>query len=52
MNALFLARKSFASILDAVSDEDFVRPAEIEGATSPIAYIATMNGHIAVDKVS
>jgi len=28
-----------------------VRAAEIEGATSPIAYITSMNGHITVEKV-
>ena len=51
MNSMSLARKTFASILEAVSDEDIVRAAEIEGATSPIAYITSMNGHITVEKV-
>jgi phosphohistidine phosphatase SixA len=51
MNALSLARKTFASILDAASEEDIVRVAEVEGASSPIAYITSMNGHMSVDNV-
>jgi hypothetical protein len=51
MNALSLARKTFALILNAASDEDIVKAAEIEGRSSPIAYITSMNGHMSVNNV-
>jgi hypothetical protein len=51
MNAVSLARKTFASILDAASEEDIVRVAEIEGGSSPVAFITSMNGHMNVDNV-
>lgn len=51
MNALSLARKTFASILNAASEEDLVRVAEIEGRSSPVAFITSMNGHMSVENV-
>ena len=51
MNALSLARKTFASILNAASEEDIVRVAEIEGRSSPVAFITSMNGHMNVENV-
>ena len=51
MNALSLARKTFASILNAASEEDIVRVAEIEGRSSPVAFITSMNGHMSVENV-
>jgi len=51
MNALSLARKTFSSILNAASEEDLVRVAEIEGKSSPVAYITSMNGHMSVENV-
>ena len=51
MNALSLARKTFTSILNSVSDEDVARAAEIEGKSSPIAYITSMSGDITPDRV-
>ena len=51
MNALSLARKTFASILDVASEEDIVRVAETEGRSSPVAFITSMNGHMNVDNV-
>ncbi len=51
MNALSLARKTFTSILNAASEEDLVRVAEIEGRSSPVAFITSMNGHMNVENV-
>jgi len=51
MNALSLARKTFASILNAAPEDDLVRIAEIEGRSSPIAFITSMNGHMNVENV-
>jgi hypothetical protein len=51
MNALSLARKTFTSILNLASEEDIARVAEIEGASSPVAFITSMNGHMSVENV-
>jgi hypothetical protein len=51
MNALSLARKTFASILDVASEEDIVRVAETEGRSSPVAFITSMNGHMNAENV-
>ena len=51
MNALSLARKTFASILNAASEEELVTVAEIEGKSSPVAFITSMNGHMNVENV-
>ena len=36
VNAISLPRKTFTSILNAASDEDVVKTAEIEGRSSPV----------------
>lgn len=51
MNALSLSRKTFTSILNATSEEDLVKIAEVEGKSSPVAFITSMNGHMSVDNV-
>ena len=51
MNALSLARKTFLSILNAVPNEEIIHAAEVEGRSSPVAYITSMNGHMSVDNV-
>lgn len=51
MNALSLARKTFASILNAAPEEDIVEIAEVEGKSSPVAFITSMNGHMNTDNV-
>lgn len=51
MNALSLARKTFTSILNTASEEDLVRVAEVEGRSSPVAFITSMNGHMSVENV-
>ncbi len=51
MNAVSLASKTFASILNAASDEDIVKAAEAEGQSSPVAYVTSMNGHLTVDNL-
>jgi predicted DNA-binding ribbon-helix-helix protein len=51
MRALSLAQKTFASILNAASEEDVVKAAEVEGRSSPAAFITSMNGHLSIDNV-
>lgn len=51
MNALSLARKTFLSILNTVPEEEIIHAAEIEGKSSPVAYITSMNGYMSVDNV-
>ncbi len=51
MNAISMASKTFASILNVASEEDIVKAAEVEGRSSPVAFITSMNGHLTVDNV-
>jgi hypothetical protein len=51
MNALSLPRKTFTSILNAASEEDVVKTAEIEGKSSPVAFITSMEGPMNVENV-
>src|SRR5208337_3326798 len=51
VNAISLPRKTFTSILNAASDEDVVKTAEIEGRSSPVAFITSMEGHMNVENV-
>jgi len=51
MNALSLPRKTFTSILNAASEEDVVKTAEIEGKSSPVAFITSMEGPMNVESV-
>jgi hypothetical protein len=51
MGAVSLASKTFASILNAASEEDIVKAAEVEGQSSPTAFITSMNGHMSINNV-
>ncbi len=51
VNALRLSRKTFAEILNSVSDDNLVKAGQIAGKSAPMALIASKWGKITVNTV-